>query len=68
MIGRGPKTKLGIALEGLGERESGTAHLTEAIAAWEACLTVATTTWPEASVQDVRSQQARAENARRMAK
>ena len=39
----------------LGERESGTARLEEAVAAFDACLTVAEKAWPEEWVQDVRS-------------
>jgi hypothetical protein len=37
---------LGSALATLGERQSGTASLLEAVAAWNACLTVATSVWP----------------------
>jgi tetratricopeptide (TPR) repeat protein len=64
------QTNLGLALATLGARESGTAHLTAAVAAWEACLTVTASNWPQAWVQQVRSHidQARAESARRMAK
>jgi hypothetical protein len=64
------QNNLGNALEKLDERESGTVHLTEALAAWEACLAVAETAWSQAWVEEVRSHldQARAENARRMAK
>ena len=53
------------ALWRLGERESGTARLEEAVAALEACLTVAATVWPSEWVQDVR---ARREIKRRSAK
>jgi hypothetical protein len=49
------QNNLGIALKVLGERESGTAHLTEAVAAWQACLTVTATVWPQAWVQWVES-------------
>jgi hypothetical protein len=64
------QNNLGAALVALGERESGTAHLEEAVAAWEACLTVTASIWPQASMQKVRSNidQARAESARRLAK
>jgi hypothetical protein len=64
------QNNLGNALFRLGEREIGTAHLTDAVAAWEACLTVTASTWPPAWVQDVHSHinQARAEIARRLAK
>jgi len=64
------QNNLGNALEALGERESGTARLEQAVAAWEACLTVTASAWPPALVQLVRSHidQARAENARRAAK
>ena len=64
------QNNLGTALRALGGRESGTARLSEAVAAWEACLTVATTVWPEEWVRDVRSRrdEARAEIARRSAR
>ena len=64
------QNNLGNALQTLAARESGTARLEEAIVAWEACLTVVTSNWPPAGVQQVQSQLdwARAENARRMAK
>jgi len=39
----------------LGMRESGTAHLEEAAAAFDACLKVTETVWPENWVQQVRS-------------
>jgi hypothetical protein len=35
------QNNLGSALRALGERESGTARLEEAVTAWEACLTAA---------------------------
>ena len=37
---------LGNALRTLGQRESGTGRLEEAVAAWEACLEVITSVWP----------------------
>jgi hypothetical protein len=60
---------LGLALEKIGEQEIGTGRLEEAVAVWEACLTVAPSTWPPARVQEVGSRidQARAEIARRTA-
>jgi hypothetical protein len=53
----------------LGERESGTARLDEAAAAFDASLTVLTTAWPEEWVEEVRSHrdETRAEIARRQA-
>jgi hypothetical protein len=59
----------GVALEKLGERESGTARLEEAVAAYNACLTHVETVWPVERVQQVRSDrdQTRAELARRQA-
>jgi len=62
------QNNLGTALATLGERESGTRRLEEAVAAWEACLTVVATTWPRERVQEVRSRidQAQAETARRV--
>jgi hypothetical protein len=45
---------LASALRMLGERESDTARLEEAVAAFEACLTVIETSWPEEWVQPVR--------------
>jgi hypothetical protein len=45
---------LGDALELLGERESRTARLEEAVAAFDACLTATATAWPEDWVEEVR--------------
>ena len=45
------QNNLGTALRALGERERGTARLEEAVAAWEACLTVTASAWPQAWVQ-----------------
>jgi hypothetical protein len=61
------QNNLGIALAALGERESGTENLTKAVAAWEACLTVTASVWPQAWVQSVQSHidRAHAEIARR---
>jgi tetratricopeptide (TPR) repeat protein len=49
------QNNLGAALTTLGERESGTARLEEAVAAFDACLTVVETVWPAEWVQQVRS-------------
>jgi hypothetical protein len=49
------QNNLGNALQTLGERESGTARLEEAVAAFAACLTVTETTWPSEWVQQARS-------------
>jgi hypothetical protein len=64
------QNNLGIALWRLGERESGTERLEEAVAAWEACLTVAASAWPREGVHTVhcRIEEARAEIVRRAAK
>jgi hypothetical protein len=64
------QNNLGNALATLGERESGTARLEEAVVAWEVCLTVTASAWPQSWVEDVRSHiaRARAEEARRVAK
>src|SRR5215472_11307314 len=63
------QSNLGNALRVLGERESRTAQLEEAVAAFDACLTVTETAWPEERVQQVRSHRdrTRAEIARRRA-
>ena len=49
------QTFLGGALSTLGERESGTARLEQAVAAWDACLTVTTSVWPSEWIQDMRA-------------
>jgi len=49
------QNKLGFALWTLGQRESGTARLEQAIAAWDACLTVTVSVWPSERVQFVRA-------------
>jgi hypothetical protein len=61
------QNNLGNALRTLGERESDMAHLTEAVAAYDACLTIAEATWPEGRVQQVHSHrdETRAEITRR---
>ena len=61
---------LGNALETLGERESGTARLEEAVAAFDACLTVTTSAWPVQWVRYVqgRRDETQAEIARRLAR
>jgi hypothetical protein len=58
---------LGIVLAALGEREAGTVRLSEAVAAWDLCLTVGDSGWPQERAGLVRSarDQARAEIARR---
>jgi hypothetical protein len=60
----------GTALGMLGERESGTARLEQAVAAYDACLGVATSIWPPERVSQVRAwkDEIRAEIKRRMAK
>jgi hypothetical protein len=50
------QNNLGTALRALGERDSGTAQLEEAVAAFDACLAVTETAWPEEWVRRVRSQ------------
>jgi hypothetical protein len=61
------QNNLGTALKVLGERESGTARLEEAVTAFDACLTVTETAWPEEWVEEVRSHrdETRAEITRR---
>jgi hypothetical protein len=61
---------LGTALRTLGERESGTARLQEAVTAFDACLMVTASIWPSEWVNWVRARQdeTRAEMKRRMAK
>jgi len=61
---------LGAALRTLGARESGTARLEEAVAAWNACLAVTTPVWPLEWVRFVqtRREETQAEIARRSAK
>src|SRR5215471_19329414 len=61
------QNNLGNALRTLGERGSGTARLGEAVAAFDACLTVVETDWPAERMQQVRSRRdgTRAEIARR---
>lgn len=48
------QNNLGNALAVLGERENNVAKLREAMAAWEACLTISETAWPQEWVQWVR--------------
>jgi hypothetical protein len=52
------QNNLGNALRALGDRESGTARLQDAVAAWYACLTVTASVWPSEWVQQVRSKEA----------
>ena len=60
---------LGTALWKLGERESGTARLEEAVTAWDDCLSAVQSAWPAGRVDDVRAHQdaAKAEIKRRSA-
>ncbi len=64
------QNNLGNALRTLGERESGTARLEEAVAAFDACLAVTTPVWPPEWVRFVESRrdETQAEIARRSAK
>jgi hypothetical protein len=61
---------LGSVLSTLGQRESGTARLEEAISCWDACLTVASSEWLPEWVQTLRSTRhdTQAEIAQRSAK
>ena len=61
---------LGAALATLGGRESGTARLQEAVAAFEECLMLAVSIWPPELVSEVRTRkdEMRAEIRRRTAK
>jgi hypothetical protein len=61
---------LGAALATLGDRESGTARLEEAVAAFRACLAVTTPVWPPEWVRlvEIRRDETLAEIARRSAK
>ena len=63
------QNNLGTALRTLGARESGTARLEEAVAAFEVCLTIIETAWSKEWVQVVRSDcdETRVEIARRRA-
>jgi hypothetical protein len=56
------QNNLGLALSTLGDRESGTARLEEAGAAWDACLTVIISVWPSEWVQDVRARRDEAQS------
>jgi hypothetical protein len=47
------QNNLGNALSTLGSREAETARLTEAVAAFDACLTVVVSAWPDEWVRDV---------------
>ena len=49
------QNNLGNALARLGERESGTARLEEAVAAFDASLTVVSSVWPPDWVHQVRT-------------
>ena len=64
------QNNLGTAPSTLGERVSGTARLEEAVAAFEACLTVTASVWPVKRVRDVQTHhdETQAEVARRSAK
>jgi tetratricopeptide (TPR) repeat protein len=61
------QNNLGIALQTLGWREIGTARLEEAVAAFDACLTVAEAAWSKIVQEELRSHrdEARAEIRRR---
>jgi hypothetical protein len=64
------QNNLGLALWTLGQPESGTARLEEAIAAWDACLTVTENVWPSEWVQNILTHhdEAQSEIKRRSAK
>ena len=59
---------LGIVLSVLEEGETGTARLSEAVTAWDICLTVGNSGWPQERTGLVRNarDQAQAEIARRL--
>ena len=61
---------LGIVLSVLGEGETGTARLSEAVTALDLCLTVGDSGWPQERAGVVRSarDQTQAEIARRLSK
>ena len=61
---------LGVVLSALGERETGTARLVEAVTAWDLCLAVGDSGWPQERAGVVRSarDQTQAEIARRLSK
>jgi hypothetical protein len=61
---------LGVVLSVLGERETGTARLVEAVTAWDLCLAIVHSGWPQERVYAVRSarDQAQAEIARRLSR
>jgi hypothetical protein len=61
---------LGVVLSVLGERETGTARLSEAVTAWNLCLTVGDSGWPQERAGLVRTarDQAQAEIARRLSR
>ena len=46
---------LGIVLSVLGARETGTARLVEAVTAWDLCLTVGDSGWPQERAGVVRN-------------
>jgi hypothetical protein len=64
------QVNLGAALATLGEREAGTARLEQAVAAFDACLTVVAFAWPDEKVRVVRQHRddAQAQIARRRPK
>lgn len=49
------QNNLGNALAMVGQRESGTEHLEDAVTAWDACLSVTVTAWPPEWVESVRA-------------
>jgi hypothetical protein len=61
---------LGIALQTLGEREAGTARPEKAVAAFDACLMVLVSVWPDEWTRDTlrHRDDAQAETARRRPK
>ena len=63
------QNNLGNALTTLGERTTGTPHLEQAVAAYDACLAVAATAWPPEWIETVQKNcnQAQAEINRRRA-
>ena len=63
------QVNVGDALWTLGERESDAARLKQAVAAWDACLTVTASVWPSEWVNAVRSRRDKAQTdiARRLA-
>jgi hypothetical protein len=63
------QNNLGNALQRLGQRESGTVRLEEAVAAWDNCLEITASVWPAPWISQVRAlrDRTRAEIQRRLA-